>query len=160
MVHAERERDLQGFHGVVAAVGVAAEVGFADAGDDDLDAAAVGERGGECEEQQVAPGHEGVGQAAFFHAEGHVAGERGFADLAEHGKVEQVVFAQALAPGGETLAQFAQNDQARLQLHAVALAVVEAERFDARVARQRVGEAGGGVLPARKEDERAGVVGC
>jgi hypothetical protein len=73
VVHAEGQRHLQRLHGVVAAVGVAGKVGFADAGDEDLDAAPVGQRRGQREEQQVAPGHEGVGQAAGFHAEGHVA---------------------------------------------------------------------------------------
>ena len=148
VVHAQRERDLQRLHGVVAAIGVAGEVGFADAGDDDLDAAPVGQRGRKGEEQQVAPGHEGVGQAAGLHLKRGLAGERGVADLPEHGEVEQVVFAESLAPGGEAFAQFGQHRDACLQFHVVSLAVVEAQRFHSRVARERLGQAGGGILAA------------
>ena len=42
----------------------------------------------------------------------------------------------------------------RLKLHRVALAIVEAHRLDARETVQRPGQAGGRILPARKQEER------
>src|SRR5690606_41311570 len=50
---------------------------FRSAGDDVLQVAAIGERRREGEEDQVAAGHEGVGQAVLLHGEGHVLRQAG-----------------------------------------------------------------------------------
>jgi hypothetical protein len=60
------------------------------------------------QEQQVAPGHEGVGQAVGLHLDGAVGGQRGVADLAQQRQVQQVVVAQR-APVRETRAQLART---------------------------------------------------
>ena len=61
-LHAEIERDLQRLDGVVAAVGIAREVGLAHAAHQHAGAAPIGQRGREGQEQQIAARHEGVGQ--------------------------------------------------------------------------------------------------
>ena len=45
------------------------------------------------------------------------------------------------------------HDEPAVELDAVALAVVEGDGFDTFVTRKRMGQAGGGVLPAREKDE-------
>src|SRR5690606_20833829 len=52
-------------------------------------------------------------------------------------------------------AQLAQYVQACLQFNAVALAVIEGDGFDVGIARQRPGQAGGGVLATGEEDQGA-----
>ena len=86
-VHAERQRNLHGLHGVVAAVGVAREIGFAHACNDDIQVTAIGQGRSQGEKQQVAPRHKGVGQARGFHLERHVARQGCFAHLTQHAKV-------------------------------------------------------------------------
>ena len=148
-VHAKRQRPGQGLERVVAAVGVARVVGLTHAADQGADAAAVGERGGVGEEQEVAAGHERVRQAGCRHLEGGVAGERRVADLAEGGEVEHVVRPEPRGPpgivGGEGLAHGAALDQ----LHGVPLAVAEAHRLDPAVALERRGEADRGCARRR-----------
>ena len=68
-VHAERDGSGEGLQRVVAAVGIAGEVGLAHAADERADAAPVGQGRGVGEEQQIAAGHEGVGQARGRHLE-------------------------------------------------------------------------------------------
>ena len=43
--------------------------------------------------------------------------------------------------------------RATVELHFVALSVVEADRFDMTVARQGPSQANGGILPAREDDQ-------
>ena len=97
-VHAERERDLHRLDGVVAAVGIAGEIGLAHAGDQVLGAAAIGERAGEGEERQIAAGHEGGRQAVLRHLDGDVAGERGLRDRGERVELDHVVVAEPRRP--------------------------------------------------------------
>ena len=153
------QRDLQGLHGVIAAVGIAREIGFADTGDDHLQAAPIGERAGERQEQQVASGHERVGQAVGLHGEGHVVGQGRAADLLQHVERQQVVFAQARRPLRELAANLGQHVLARIEFDMVALAVVETQGFDAFITRERVGQAGGGVLSTGKKDQGGSVHG-
>ena len=63
VVHCEVEGYVHGFDEYVAAVGVAGEVGFANARDDVPDALSFGVDGGVEQEQGVASVHEGIGQA-------------------------------------------------------------------------------------------------
>jgi hypothetical protein len=66
-----------------------------------------------------------------------------------------VVFAQARAPIGEGFAQPLQHRPPAIELDAMALAVVEADRFDMLVALQRPGQTGGRVLAAGEQHQRA-----
>ena len=63
VVHRQIEGNVHGFDEHVAAVGVAGEVGFANARDDVPDALSFGVDGGVEQEQGVASVHEGIGQA-------------------------------------------------------------------------------------------------
>src|SRR6202008_3186943 len=65
--HAEIERIVERADGLVAAIRIAGIVGLAHAADDVRNPAAIGERGGEGQEDQIAPGYEGVGQSVFTH---------------------------------------------------------------------------------------------
>jgi hypothetical protein len=59
----------------------------------------------------------------------------------------------------KALAHLREDGAAHVELHAVALPVVEAQGFDALVLRERVGKAGGRVLAAGEQDEGGGVQG-
>ncbi|KAF5291920.1 hypothetical protein FQR65_LT20373 [Abscondita terminalis] len=129
-LQAQVQGQLHGFHGVVAAIGVARVVGLADAGHDHRQAAPVGQRAGQGQEQQVTPWHEGVGQAVGLHGEGHVLGQRGAADLLQHVQRQHMVLTQAGSPFGKIPSQALAHLQAHLHLHAVALAIVKAQGLD------------------------------
>src|SRR5262249_28173119 len=77
------------------------------------------------------------------------------ADRAEHREVDHVIFAEALAPRGERARNRGAKAFAALQLDAMTLAVIEAERLDGLLALERPCEARGRVLAAGKQDERA-----
>jgi DNA-binding GntR family transcriptional regulator len=62
-------------------------------------------------------------------------------------------------PIREALAHLQEDGAAHVELDAVALPVVEAQGFDALVLRERIGEAGGRVLAAGKQNEGGGVQG-
>ena len=68
-----------------------------------------------------------------------------------------MVLPHALGPCGELRAQGGQHLQARIQLDAVALTIVKGNGFHAGVARQGVGQTGGGVLTTRKQNQSGGV---
>ena len=74
-------------------------------------------------------------------------------ELAEHIDIQEVVLAQVAGPGHgqQPLAQA----RTAVELHAVALAVVKAQRLHVGVVRQGPGQARGGILSSRKEDQRA-----
>ena len=153
-VHAEAQRDLHGLDGVVAAIGIAGVVGLAHAGDDVAGAAAIGERAGEAEEDQIAAGHEGGRQPVVGDFDRGFAGERGVGNIRRAHRVQPCGRRQA-APSSLTAFPSAPRVGAGApQLDRVALAVVEADGFDPRKALERPGEADGGILPAGEEDER------
>jgi hypothetical protein len=77
--------------------------------------------------------------------------------LTQHRQIEHVVFAQLVRPLGELRFDFAQHMFARLQFDMVTLAVIKGQGFDALVLCQSVRQAGGGVLPARKQNQRVAV---
>src|SRR5216683_1595394 len=154
-VHAQAERDLQRLDGVVAAVRVAGEIGLAHTAHQSAYAPAVGERRGGGEKKQISPGDEGVGESGVAHFDLDVVRHGGRAERGDDAEIEHVVFAEFFSPRGKTLAQLGEDHRAALELDRVALAVVEAHRLDAREIRERPGEAGGRILPARKKHERA-----
>ena len=152
-IHPQAQRHLQRLERVVAAVGVAGIVGLRHATHQHVQPAPVGQRRPQREEQQVAPGHEGVGQPVGLHGNGDVVGHGTRAELAKHVYIQEVVIAQVTGPrhGQQALAQA----RTAVELHAVALAVVKAQRLHMGVARQGPGQARGGILSSRKEDQRA-----
>ena len=152
-VQTQADRHLQGLERVVAAVGVAGVIGLAHATHQHRSATAVGQRGREVQEQQVAAGHEGVGQPVGLHFDGARFGQRGVRDLAQQTQVEQVVFAQARRPIGEGLRQFGADAATAIELDLVPLTIVKTDGFDVAVARQGPGQTGGGVLSSRENDQ-------
>ncbi len=152
-LHAEVQRHLQGLHRVVAAIRVAGIIRLAHAGDDVPDAPPVGERGGEGEEDEVAPRHEGVRQARRLEADLGLPRERRVGDGAQRVEGEHVILAEALPPGGVDGREAGAQALPAIELDPVALAVIEAQRLDAGVTVERPGEAGGRILPAGEQDE-------
>jgi hypothetical protein len=151
-VHAQAERDLQRLDRVVAAIGIAREVRFAHAADQYADAAPVGRRAGEGEEEQVAPGYEGVRQARGLHADFHVVRHRGGAEPAQHVELQQMIAAEARRPARKFAPQPREDARPAIELGAVALPVVEADGLDARVALERPGQADGRILAAGEQN--------
>jgi hypothetical protein len=146
--------DLKRLDGVVAAIGIARIVSLADARDDVLDAAAIGQRRSKGQEDQIAPRHEGRGQPGLGHDDLGVAGQRGLRDLFQRGDVQHRVLAQSGRPVWETLGEGIEEDRALSHLDPVALAIVEAQSLDLAEPRAGPGQAGGAVLPAGEEDKR------
>ncbi len=70
-----------------------------------------------------------------------------------------MVLAELVAPLRKLRAYLAQHHHTRLQLDAVALAVIKGNGFNAFVALQGVGQAGGRVLATGEEYEGAGMHG-
>jgi hypothetical protein len=152
-VHAERQRQLHGFHRVVAAIGVAGEIGFAHACHEHVCASAVSQRGSKREKQQIAAGHESVGQATGFHVERDIARQRGFAHLAQDVDIEQMILPQLACPLRKLSLDLAQHHKPCIQLHPMTLPVVKTNRFNAWKMLQSPRKASGGILPAREQDE-------
>ncbi|CFP58709.1 Uncharacterised protein [Bordetella pertussis] len=154
----QAQRYLLRLDGVVAAVRVPGKIGFAHAAHQHVELAAITERRGQRQEQQVAARHEGIGQAVGLHLDLAVAGHGGVAHLRQDAQVEQMIVAQALGPVGKVGAQFAQHDLAGIQLDAMPLAVVETQRLDVGIALQRPGQASGGILSAREQHQGASLM--
>ena len=131
-IHAEVEGHLQRLDRIVATVGIAGEIGLAHAADQVADVAPPGDGGGEGEEQEIAAGHEAVGQPVLLHGEGDVPGQRRITDLSQHAHVDEMVLAQPLRPVRKALPDLVEDDETLIQLDAVALAVVESDRLDMR----------------------------
>jgi hypothetical protein len=151
------ERDLQRLHRVVAAVRVPGIVRLAHPAHQDLQPAPVRHGRGDREEQHIAARDEGVRQAGRRQLDIHLAREGSVADLAQHRQIDDAVLAEPRGPRREFGAQARKHARPRLELDAVALPVIEADGFDPLIARERPGEAGGGVLPAREENQCAAV---
>ena len=97
-IHAERQRQLHRLDGVVAAIRIAGEVGFAHAGNEVLDAAPIGDRAGEGKEHEVAAGHECRRQTRCGDFDRHFAGQRGFRNLRKRIDADDVIVAEPRAP--------------------------------------------------------------
>src|ERR1700720_2686724 len=117
-------------------------------------AAAIADRGGEGEEQQVAAGHERIRQAALLKGDRRVTGQRRVADLAEDAEIDDVVVAELAAPVRECAAQARDYRRAALDFDPVALAVIETDRRDRGKAFQCPGEAGCRILPPGEQNQR------
>ena len=115
--------------------------------------APVGQRRGEGQEDQVAAGHERVGQALRVHLDRDVAGQRGVGNRARARRGRAHGPAQPAAHSG-LIAASARAERARcIEFDAMALAIVEADRLDVLETLQRPGQAGGGILPAGKQHQ-------
>jgi hypothetical protein len=66
-----------------------------------------------------------------------------------------MIVTEALRPARESRPDARQDGFPRVELDAVALAVVEADRLDARIALERPGKAGRGILSSGEEDQRS-----
>lgn len=139
--------------------GVARKVSFTNPSYQHLQIAPISHSCGESQEQKVAPRHEGVGQAVLLHFESGVARERGVADFAQHGQVQQMVLAEFLGSVRKSGADFLQYDKACIEFHPVALAVVKGDGLDPLVLGECQGEASGGVLATGKKNKGRGVHG-
>src|SRR5271166_3079237 len=109
-------------------------------------AAAITDRGGKGEEQQVAPGNKGVWQPALREIYCGLAGKRRVAEPSEHAEIDQVVFAELSLPRGKRAAQATDHGTAASELNAVALAIVEAHRLDRGKTLQRPSKASRRIL--------------
>ena len=69
-----------------------------------------------------------------------------------------MVFAQPARPVWKLSGDPSTDGQARLHLHPMALAVVEAHGLDPPIARKRPGQADRGVLPAGEQHKGAGLL--
>ncbi|MGY4337458.1 hypothetical protein ACVWW3_002364 [Bradyrhizobium sp. LM2.9] len=152
--HAQRQRGLHGADGVVAAVGIAGIVGLAHAADDVGDAAPVGQRRGESQKHQIAAGHEGVGQAVGTHRDRDIARQCRLGHVRQRRDRQRVALAEFCGPIRAQAPDAVEQLVAAGQLDGMALAVIEPQRFHARKAVQRPGEAGGGILAAGKQHQR------
>src|SRR5207237_5732041 len=112
-------------------------VGLAHAAHQRLDAAPIRERSRGGEEKQVAAGHEGGGQAARARRDLGVAGERAVAELAQELELHDGVGAQLRRPVWKRALERIQSFDAAGELDRMALAVIEADRLDARVEAER-----------------------
>ena len=125
-VHPEIERELHCLHGVVAAVRIAGEIRLAHAGDDALETAAISERARKRQKHEIAAGHEGVRQPVLLHDDLGIACECGVAHLAEHGKIDHVVFAEPRGELRQALAHRREHFWTHIEFDTVALTIVEA----------------------------------
>ena len=154
------QRQLLGLHGVVAAIGVAGVIGLAHAGDDHRQPTAISQRARQCQKQQIAARHKGVGQAIGLHGKGHIIRQRRAANLLEHIQRQHMVLAQPRSPLGKALRQLLAHRGAHSHLDTVALPVVKTQRFHTLKHGQRLRQAGRGVLTAREQHQRALVMAC
>ena len=142
----------------VSAIGIAGIVRLADAGHQMLRLAAIGDRRREGQKEEVAAGHEGIGQPVVPHRDLDVAGERGFAHLSQHADVEKVILAEPGPPRWKVLSDGVEDAGPDVELHAMSLAIIEADRLHAFEAVERPGQAGRRVLPARKQNQGGALV--
>ena len=158
VLHAEVERDLQRLDRVVAAIGIAGIVRLAHPAYYVAQAAPVGERGREGQEDDVAAGHEGVGQARGPEPDCRIPRQRRLGDLSQCVEGQGVVLAEPERPGRVDAQQAVPQDGAAVEFDPVALAVIEAQRLDVIEPVQRPGEAGGRILPPREQHEGLAIV--
>jgi len=153
-VETKGQRNLHGFDGVVATIGIAGIVGLAHTGDQMADTTPISQRAGKTEKDQVAAGHESAWQAVAGQFDLRCARERRVGDCAESIELEQMIITKPLRPSAvQSRHSFAQS-RANREFNSVPLAIVETDRLHPREAFKRPGEANGGILPARKKDKR------
>ena len=118
------------------------------------DAARIGPGGGMQEKEEIAAGYEGVGQPSGAAVYGHVRGQRGIGQLPEEIDIKERIRAEARFPVRADGGNGPANVGAAAQLHSMPLPIVKTKRQHRGKAGQRPGQTGGGILPARKDDER------
>jgi len=149
-LHAEIQRKLHGFDGIVAAIGVAGEVRLAHSAHDPAQPSAVSDRRGGGKEQQIAPRHKGIGKPFLGKTNiGLLCKRRCSHRFHGAGEIHHMVGSEPLPPIFH-LRELRTDRAAAGQLHQMALTVGEAYGFHPRIPSQRPSEADGGILPARK----------
>ena len=114
------------------------------------DAAPVGQRRRESQKHQVAAGHERIGQTVRAHRDRNIAGQRGVGDFRQRRNFERVALAELCRPVRPQRFHAGEQIGAAVKLDGVALAVVEAQRFDPRKA-LRAPRPGRSRNPARRK---------
>jgi hypothetical protein len=146
-----------GLQSVFAAIGIAGIIGLTHAADQDADPAPHGQSRGDREEDQIARRHEGGRQAVFAKADLGLSRQRAFGQIAIAGQVYDTVVAEFGRPGREALRHRLTHRVAGLHLHMVALAIFEADGFNAVKPVQRPGQTGSRILSAREQDQGGGI---
>jgi alkanesulfonate monooxygenase SsuD/methylene tetrahydromethanopterin reductase-like flavin-dependent oxidoreductase (luciferase family) len=115
---------------------------------EDADVASVGDGGRISEKQQIAARHEGRRQALGADADLCRLRERRVGQLTELAHRHRVIVAEPSCPTREEFPQRREYPRSDLQFDRVALAIVESDGLNPRVALQCPGEAGRRVLSA------------
>lgn len=147
------DRDLERLHCIVSAVGVTRIVGLAEAGDGVFQTALMSHDRRQGEEDEVTAGHEGARKPVRPLRERQIRREGARAHLLENSQVDDVVTAEPRSPFRIDAGDARADQLAAIHLDRVPLAVREADGLDMLVAGQRPGQAGRGILTARKEDD-------
>ena len=84
-IHTGIQCNLQSLDGIIPAVWIAGKIRFTHSADQDIDAAAVSNNGGSCQEHQVASWDKCVWQAVFHHLDFDILGHCRFRKLTEQG---------------------------------------------------------------------------
>src|SRR5262249_49611385 len=100
LIEVERQRNLNGFDSIVAAIRIAGIVGFAHPGDYVTGATPIGQCSCKTEKNQIAAWHEGRRKAAVRHRNGDLARESGVRDGSQRVEPDQMVIAKTRFPGG------------------------------------------------------------
>jgi hypothetical protein len=153
VVHAERQCRLQRLQRVVAAIGIARIVGLAHPANEVPRAAAITDRSGKTEEQQITAWDKGVRQTALRKRNRGFTGQRRIAELAQHTEIDDMVVAELLTPPGEFAAQSLEYCGSALELDTMALPVIEADRLNRGKMFERPGETGRRILTSGKQDQ-------
>src|SRR5581483_9810705 len=155
LIHPEPERAGHRLDCLVPAIGIARVIRFAHAGDEMRNAAAVSERARESEKNQVAARHEGRWQTVFANFDFDFARERRIGNGGERVQPDHMILAEPGFPFRLDREDLRADFRPHVELDAVALAVIEADRFHARETIERPGETNGGILPAGKQNKRS-----
>jgi hypothetical protein len=139
-VHPEVQSKLHRFDRVVPAIGVAGIIGFAHAAKNMFEAAPVGNSSGKRQEQEIAPRNESIRKPRGTGFNLHVMRERCLRDFPQSLDANDVILAEAAAPCGKIAANGLEDDLALAEFGFVPLAIIEADRFNERMAFERQGK--------------------
>ena len=118
------------------------------------EAAPVGQRAGEGEEHQIAPGHESVWQAARVSRDGDIMGHRRHGNFGQRLDADEVIRAKLFAPGRKIAQKRVADDGALIELDAMPLVIIKSDGFDMIIALERIGETGRRILTAGEQGQR------
>src|SRR5260370_29596794 len=150
--HPQIERQLHAFDRVVATIRITGEVGLTHARDQMLHSPPIGERTREGEENEFTPGTEGRRPPTRARLDGDLARERGIGNRRERAQLEHVILAEFFGPYRLKLRHTLAHAPARLELGAMALLVIKAQRLDASKALERPGQADRPAPPPGKQN--------